>query len=250
MVEIVSARTELRRAGPSRMEGLCPFHDERTPVVRDQPGGQGRPLLRLRGGRGRAALRAGDGGARLSRCARAALRALPRHARAGVGGSRCRPAGGRGASACTSCSGAPPRYYVRVLWEAGEAASAREYLAGAGSVAREVLREFRVGYSPSAIDRILLGSRREGYSEEELRAVGLIQRSQQDGRPYDRFRGRLMFPLAMSAGTSSVRRAADARGPAPKYLNTADGEIYHKALHLYGATSPARTRPRRRGHPL
>ncbi len=66
-------------------------------------------------------------------------------------------------------------YYAAYLWDSGEAAPARSYLLGRG-LSEEVLREFRVGYSPSAWDRMLLGARRSGFSEEELAAAGLAQR--------------------------------------------------------------------------
>ena len=73
-------------------------------------------------------------------------------------------------------------YYSKYLWEAREAADAREYLLGRG-LTEETLREFRVGYAPSAWDRILLGSRRAGFTEEELLAAGLAQRSKSEPRP-------------------------------------------------------------------
>ena len=53
-----------------------------------------------------------------------------------------------------------------------------------------------MGYAPSAWDKVLLASRRGGFSERELRASGLAQRSQENGRLYDRFRARIMFPLS------------------------------------------------------
>ena len=113
--------------------------------------------------------------------------------------------------------------------------SAREYLAGRG-LGEEVLREFRVGYAPSAWDRVLLASRRGGFSEQELYATGLAQRSKENGRPYDRFRSRIMFPLAdirgrvLGFGARAMREEQR-----PKYLNTSDNDVYHKGLHLYGA---------------
>ncbi len=72
-------------------------------------------------------------------------------------------------------------YYERYLWESEEAARAREYLLGRG-LEEEILREFRVGYAPSAWDRVLLASRRGGFSEQELYATGLAQRSKENGR--------------------------------------------------------------------
>ncbi len=89
---------------------------------------------------------------------------------------------------------------------------------------------------PSAWDRVLLASRRSGFSERELFETGLAQRSKQDGRPYDRFRGRIMFPLAdirgriLGFGARAMRE--DQR---PKYLNTSDNAVYHKGSNLFGA---------------
>src|SRR5579875_2278208 len=61
-------------------------------------------------------------------------------------------------------------YYSRYLWEAAEAAGARDYLLGRGFTA-EVLREFRVGYAPDAWDRLTGISRRAGFSDPELLAA-------------------------------------------------------------------------------
>ncbi len=88
---------------------------------------------------------------------------------------------------------------------------------------------------PHAWDRVLLASRRGGYSESELYDSGLAQRSQERGGLYDRFRARIMFPLAdMRGRVLGIRRAGDERGERPKYLNTSDNDIYHKGRHLYG----------------
>ena len=126
-------------------------------------------------------------------------------------------------------------YYERCLWEAEEAKAAREYLESRG-LGEEILREFHVGYSPSAWDRVLLASRRGGFTEQELYATGLAQRSKENGRPYDRFRGRIMFPLADVRGRVlgfGARAMRDEQKP--KYLNTSDNDVYHKGQHLYGA---------------
>ena len=58
MADLVGRRTELRRAGVNRLQGLCPFHDERTPSFGIDAGAEGLPLLRLRRGRRRLPVRA------------------------------------------------------------------------------------------------------------------------------------------------------------------------------------------------
>ena len=233
-VELVSARTDLRRAGPARYEGLCPFHEERTPSFGIDPGqkvyycfgcqasGDLFTFVQETEGvdfKGALELLAERYGIELQREEEDPKEAERRKRR-----DRLLELLSRTAS-----------YYERYLWESSEAARAREYLEGRG-LGEEILREFRVGYAPSAWDRVLLASRRGGFSEQELYATGLAQRSKENGRPYDRFRSRIMFPLAdvrgkvLGFGARAMRE--DQR---PKYLNTSDNDVYHKGLHVYGA---------------
>ncbi len=233
-LELVSARTELRRAGPARYEGLCPFHDERTPSFGIDPAqkvyycfgcqasGDVFTFVQETEGldfKGALELLAERYGVELQR-----EEEDPREAERRRSRERLLELLNRTTS-----------YYERYLWESSEAKPAREYLAGRG-LGEEILREFRVGYAPSAWDRVLLASRRGGFSERELYATGLAQRSKENGRPYDRFRSRIMFPLAdvrgrvLGFGARAMREEQR-----PKYLNTSDNDVYHKGLHLYGA---------------
>jgi DNA primase len=124
-------------------------------------------------------------------------------------------------------------YYERVLWESAEAAKAREYLAGRG-LGDEILRKFRVGYAPSAWDSVMMAAQRLGFSQEELAAAGLGQKGRNGGF-YDRFRARIMFPLADPRGKVlgfGARAMRDDQGP--KYVNTAENDLYHKGRQLFG----------------
>jgi len=233
-VELVGARTELRRAGAARYEGLCPFHDERSPsfgidpnqkvyycfgcqasgdvftFVQETEGVDFKGALELLAERYSVELAREEEDPREAERRKRRERLLELLARTAA-------------------------YYERCLWESEEAGKAREYLEGRG-LGEAILREFRVGYAPSAWDRVLLASRRGGFSEQELYATGLAQRSKENGRPYDRFRSRIMFPLAdirgrvLGFGARAMRD--DQR---PKYLNTSDNDLYHKGQHLYGA---------------
>src|SRR3984957_19034218 len=234
MIELVSARTELRRAGPSSYEGLCPFHDERTPSFGIDPlkkvyycfgcqaSGDVFTFVQETEGldfKGALELLAERYGIELQREAEDPRAAERRQRRERLLALLSRTAA----------------YYERYLWESTEAARAREYLEGRG-LREETLREFHVGYAPSAWDSVLLASRRGGFSEAELYATGLAQRSQENGRPYDRFRARIMFPLADIRGRVlgfGARAMRDEQKP--KYLNTSDNDVYHKGLHLYGS---------------
>ncbi|MBV9000359.1 MAG: DNA primase, partial [Solirubrobacterales bacterium] len=134
-----------------------------------------------------------------------------------------------------SLLGRAAAYYARYLWEAREAQPARDYLQSRG-LGEEILREFRVGYAPSAWDRMLTASRRAGFSDQDLLTVGLAQRSRTyQGRIYDRFRERIMFPSTDARGNILGFGARAMReNQQPKYLNTAEGEIYQKRSVLFG----------------
>ncbi len=233
-VELVSTRTELRRAGPRSYEGLCPFHDERTPSFGIDPtekvyycfgcqaSGDVFTFVQETEGvdfRGALELLADRCGIELELEREDPREAERRQRRERLLALLARTAG----------------YYERYLWESTEAKRARDYLQGRG-LSEQALRAFRVGYAPSAWDRVLLASRHGGFSERELYDTGLAQRSQENGRPYDRFRGRIMFPLAdlrgrvLGFGARAMREEQK-----PKYLNTSDNDVYHKGRHLYGA---------------
>ncbi len=235
MLALVSARTELRRAGVDSYFGICPFHDERTGSFHVRPDEKhyhcfgcqesGDPfdfVMQTEGMDFKQAMEsladrfgvgleteAEDPGAAARRQRRDRLHTLLD--RTAI-------------------------YYSRYLWDAREAADARQYLLGRG-LEEPTLREFRVGYAPSAWDRVLLASRRAGFSDEELLAAGLVQRSKQrPGSVYDRFRERIMFPAVDARGRVrgfGARRMRENQYGA-KYLNTSDGELYHKREVLFG----------------
>ena len=116
------------------------------------------------------------------------------------------------------------------------------------------LREFRVGYAPSAWDKVLVASRRAGFSDRELVAAGLASRSQKEGRTYDRFRRRIMFPLCDQRGRvlgfGARAMGADQK---PKYLNSSDnarlpqGPPPVRRRHRAGAGDQGGRGDRRRG---
>src|SRR5438552_15009896 len=81
---------------------------------------------------------------------------------------------------------------------------------------------------------VLTRALRSGFGEDELLSAGLAQRGRQGG-VYDRFRARIMFPLADARGRILGFGARAAReDQRPKYLNTSDNELYHKGQHLFG----------------
>ena len=239
--ELVGARTELRRSGARRLQGLCPFHEERTPSFGIDPveklyhcfgcgvGGDVFSFVMETEGldfAGALESLADRYGVQLEREAEDPADAARRAARDRLLAVLERTAA----------------YYVRVLWESPEAGLARSYLAERG-LEEAALREYRVGFSPGAYDRVVNASAAAGYSREELLACGLAQ-ERRDGRGLiDRFRGRIMFPLCDERGRVLGFGARALRpDDRPKYLNSSDNAVFHKNEVLYGldlARAPA-----------
>ncbi|HEY1689018.1 MAG TPA: DNA primase [Solirubrobacteraceae bacterium] len=246
-IELVSAKTELRRAGPSNYEGLCPFHEERTPSFGIDPNQKVYYCFGCQA--------SGDIFTFVQETEgvdfKGALEMLAQRTGVELELEQENPEEmqkRRRRERLLELLSRTTAFYERMLWESDEAAPAREYLTGRG-IDEAALRQHGVGYAPSAWDRVLRASLNGGYSEAELRAVGLVQRSREGGRPFDRFRGRIMFPLAdvrgnvlgfgarVMPGRDEERRGegAETQRPGPKYLNTSETEVFHKGRHLYSA---------------
>ncbi|WP_170320779.1 DNA primase, partial [Patulibacter medicamentivorans] len=234
-VGLVEARTELRRAGTGRMTGLCPFHDERTPSfsvnVDDKlfhcfGCGEGGDLFRFV----ELTENVDFTGALELLADRAGIQLKTEDEDPATARRRKREA------RLLELLDRTNRFFERQLWSGPEAGAARAELQRRG-LDPDVLREFRVGYAPSAWDRVMEGSRHAGYTPDEMLAAGIVQRSTK-GRDqiYDRFRRRITFPLADRRGRI-MGFGARALGPdqKPKYVNSSDGPVYHKGQHLFAA---------------
>lgn len=122
-------------------------------------------------------------------------------------------------------------FYRRFLWESGEGRRAREYLERRG-LSRAVCEEYHVGLSPSGWRGLSERARAQGFSQRELEAAGLAVA--REGRTYDRFRGRVMFPLIDHRGRVVGFGGRSLGEDAPKYLNSSEGPVYQKGRLLYG----------------
>jgi DNA primase len=231
MVHLVGEKTDLRRVG-TRWTGLCPFHDERTPSF--SVNAEEKLYYCFGCGEGGDAFKFVQQTEALE--FQESVELLAERFNVRVEREEDDPRAEqrrRRKERLHSLLDRAARFYSAYLNSATEARAAREYLASRG-LSDEVLAEFRVGYSPSAWDRMILGARQSGFSEEELMGAGLAQRGR-NGGIYDRFRGRIMFPLADARGRVlgfGARQMGEGRGP--KYLNTSENDLYHKGRQLFG----------------
>ena len=228
MVEVVSARTQLRRSG-ARWTGLCPFHDEKTPSFSVNPADK---LFYCFG--------CGKGGDIISFVRETeqldfaqAVEWLAERYRVTLEFEESSPeqdaARGRRERLLSLLEQATV-YYERFLWESPRGEDARSYLAGRG-LGEEVCREYRLGLAPGGAT-LARKAREKGFTAAELAAAGLVNR-----RGNDYFNGRLLFPLADARGRVRGFQARKLREDDPlraKYVNSPEGELFRKGDLLYG----------------
>jgi DNA primase len=226
MIDLVSGRTQLRKAG-TEWRGRCPFHDERTPSFWVNP------LEKVFYCFGCQAK--GDAISFVKDTEAldypAAVEWLAERYGVRLEFEESSPDADRRRlerERLLRLLDDAATFYERYLWHAEEAAPARAYLAERG-ITEETARLFRLGYASAAPDRVVRAAQSKGFARPELERAGLIQ-----GRA-DRFRERMIFPLADARGKV---RGFGARqmpgGRPPKYLNTAEGPVFKKSEILYG----------------
>ena len=233
--DVVGEHVTLKSAGVGSLKGLCPFHDERTPSfhVRPQLGywhcfgcGEGGDVITFiekinhlgfaeaveyLADRTGVQLRYEEGGA----------------VRRGVEpGTRQR----------LMDANRLAEAWFREQLATPEAQPGRDFLTARG-FDRHAAAHFGVGYAPAGWDHLARYLRSAGYTEAELVDSGLCSRGGQDGRRvYDRFRGRLIWPIrdvtGATVGFGARKLSKEDQGP--KYLNTPETPVFHKSQVLYG----------------
>lgn len=112
---------------------------------------------------------------------------------------------------------------------------AREYLKKRG-LGSEVAKGWKIGFAPDTWDGLLSYARGQGYNGEELAGSGLFSQGDEGGRIYDRFRGRIMFPICNDTGeviAFSGRVLFAEQSPA-KYVNSPETMLFTKGSVLFG----------------
>ncbi|GGJ74516.1 DNA primase [Deinococcus aquiradiocola] len=117
----------------------------------------------------------------------------------------------------------------------------RENLSGPGleyfrrrGLTDETIEKFELGYAPDGWDGLLKRARTRGLTERQLLEAGLLSENVESGRVYDRFRGRVMFPIRDHLGRLCGFGGRVLGDEKPKYLNTPETEAFRKGELLYG----------------
>ena len=115
-----------------------------------------------------------------------------------------------------------------------EAEIARNYLTSRGLDANAI-EQFKLGYSPNGWDNAIRWAAGFGYDMEDMKATGLVSENEEKQRLYDRFRGRLMFPIWNELGkvVGFSARVLEPDAKAAKYVNSPETEFFQKGQLLY-----------------
>lgn len=230
--DVVGEHVTLRSAGVGSMKGLCPFHDERTPSFHV------RPQLGLWHCFGCA--EGGDVFSFVQKINHLSFAEAVEFLAAKYGVDVRYEDGGRTHRGPDQSQRrrlleahrvAEEYYCSHLLTPAGK--EARDFLGGRG-FGRSDVERFGVGSSPADWDNLTRLLRSRSFTEEELVTSGLAIRGPRG--LYDRFRGRVMWPIrdvtGATVGFGARRLGEDPKSP--KYLNTPETPIYHKSQVLYG----------------
>jgi DNA primase len=231
--DVVSSYVTLRPAGGGSLKGLCPFHDEKTPSFQVTPS---RNLWHCFGA-------CNEGGDVISFVMKidglTFTETLERLAdKYGVTLRRedgdvreDRPRGPQ-RSRLVEANKVAQAFYADQLGSA-EALPARQFL-GERGFDQPAAEQFGIGFAPRDGEALLRHLRQKGFRDEESVAAGLVG---QGRSAYDRFRGRLLWPIRDASGDTigfGARRIFDDDKIEAKYLNTPETPLYKKSQVLYG----------------
>ena len=232
--DVVREHVTLRPAGPGSMKGLCPFHDEKTPSFNIRPTVGAWHCFGC-----------GEGGDVISfvqkvehltfaEAVERLAQKLGMELQYEEGG---RPGGGETLgrrSRLIEAHRVAQEFYAHALLNLPEARAGRDFLRARGFDGKAAER-FGVGFAPRGGEELSRHLRSKGFTDEELTLAGLSGRGSRG--LYDRFRGRLVWPIRDITGDTvgfGARRLFDDDRIAAKYLNTSETPIYKKSSVLYG----------------
>lgn len=229
IIDLIESYTSVKKTGRGYV-GLCPFHDDRNPSMHiDEEKG----LFHC--------FSCGAGGDILGFYMRynnttfpEALQELAKRANIPIEKTAPRAKGSSAAGALFKINSIVSKYYQKTLEESARGKPALEYIAKRG-IPRDVAKEFGLGYAPEGWDNLAKFLAKHKAPLGLAERVGLLVRRNSGDGHYDRFRGRLMFPIVNVDGKviGFGGRVIDGEGE-PKYINSPESEIYHKRSSFYG----------------
>jgi len=226
IVAVIGEYLTLKKAG-GNFKALCPFHQEKTPSFMVNPSKQ---IFHCFG--------CGAGGNVFSFLMQQegftfpeAVRFLADRVGIQIKEERLAPGEGELRERLFELHEFARRFYHKCLLKSPAAAHAREYLEKR-QFSGDATKQFSIGFAPSEWDSFLSAAIKKGFSRDLLLQAGLAKKSA-DGRVYDSFRNRIMFPIWGLSGKVIAFGGRTLEENQPKYINSPETPIYHKGTILY-----------------
>ncbi len=231
IVDVVSSRIQLKKTGKN-YSACCPFHKEKTPSFTVSPDKQFYYCFGC-----------GAGGNALGfvmdhdqlefpqaieELAKRAGMDVPRE-ESGRGHKPRQPVD----SPLYPLLNAAAEHYRQALKSHPQRKYAVDYLKGRG-LTGEIARDFGIGFAPPGWDNLLKQLGADALQQKVMIDAGLLIENAENGRRYDRFRDRIMFPIRDSRGRVIAFGGRVLGDDKPKYLNSPETPVYHKGQELYG----------------
>ena len=241
LVDLIQGYLRLQKAGMN-FKGLCPFHNEKTPSFIVSPD---RQIWHCFGG-------CNEGGDHFKFVMKIegvefseALRTLAKKAGVELKGFDREAASGK--TRLYQISELAAKFFEKQLWDSQSGRKAVDYLRGRG-LSEETTKKWRIGYAPNTWNALKSFLKNAGYKDEEVFKAGLTIKKQESRNSqtsissfdsYDRFRGRIMFPISdlnsqVVGFTGRVFEEIIGETEMGKYMNTPQTLIYDKSRILYG----------------
>ncbi|MBI5116628.1 DNA primase [Candidatus Poribacteria bacterium] len=226
IVQIISEYVTLKRAG-SRFRACCPFHKEKTPSFMVDPSKQ---LYHCFG--------CGAGGNVIGFLMRhegftfsEAVKHLGERMGIQIRQAQYAPGEQENRERLFDLYEFTTGFFNRCLLKSDQAEAARKYLEGR-TLSGEAVKQFSIGYAPDGWDSLIMEASKKGFSKELLLQGGLARKSA-EGRVYDAFRKRVMFPIWALSGKVVAFGGRTLEEGQPKYINSPETPIYQKGQTLY-----------------
>lgn len=229
IVELIGSYVTLKRAG-SNYNGSCPFHSERTPSFTVFPDSQSFFCFGCEAG--------GDAFTFIMRTENldypGAIEFLAK--RTGVDLPKSPEEEKRGLSRkrVYEMNLVAARFFRECLFDPVMGKEGMAYLTEKRGLSIPVIRRFGLGFAPNEFGALVTVLRRQGYTDQEMKEAFLCGISQKNGRAYDYFRNRIMFPVIDTTGNVVAFSGRDVGGDSKaKYLNSSDTPGFQKRRNLF-----------------
>ena len=226
--EVISSYVTLKHAG-SNFNGLCPFHNEKTPS-----------FTVFRASKSFYCFGCGAGGDVITFIMKAenltyveALEFLAKRAGITIPQTEREEQNGTRREKLLAMNRDTAKFFHSMLYDEKIGAPAREYLFKKRGLSKAIISRFGLGYAPNSFNALSDHLRSLGYTDEEMTVGFLCGVSKKSGRTFDMFRGRVMFPIIDVAGNVVAFGGRVLDDSTPKYLNSSDTPVFKKSRNLF-----------------